>query len=325
MSNKRGLVSVLPRSGNTKRRQHYVWKKYLNSWATNGRVWTIRTGDAKPFCTDPINVAVERDFYKLHGLTKEDEQLIRKIALDSIQDPILKKLNEGWLSQFSLLFAAEALIRPREDQVTGAKELLDTMLLTIEEDGHAQLENTAGKCLDLLLQGHTGFYETAEGATDFSYFISHQYLRTKRMQDGVFASMARLGMPKQQCKRIWPILRHIFATSISYSIFIRRGTMKLILLNCTPGMEFITCDQPVLNTYAGWKLDSPAPTEVELYYPISPTQAVLLTDKPPSLEVGEPLSSFMTEQYNQFIERAAHGFVFAKSEQSLDNIRLRPP
>lgn len=43
------------------RRQHYVWRKYLEPWTTKGKIWCRR--ESKIFSADLMNVAQERDFY----------------------------------------------------------------------------------------------------------------------------------------------------------------------------------------------------------------------------------------------------------------------
>src|SRR5665213_4526618 len=61
-----------------KHRQHHVWQHYLASWSIDERVWALRNGETI-FNTDTVNVAVERDFYKVHKFTSRDLALLRLI------------------------------------------------------------------------------------------------------------------------------------------------------------------------------------------------------------------------------------------------------
>jgi hypothetical protein len=60
-----------------KRRHHHVWQRYLKSWTTNRAIWCLQNG--RIFSTGTLNIAVEKDFYKLHKLTREDIALIKML------------------------------------------------------------------------------------------------------------------------------------------------------------------------------------------------------------------------------------------------------
>jgi hypothetical protein len=57
------ILADMPGEMPNVRRQHYVWRAYLERWAVNGNVHCLRAG--RVFCTDPGNLAVERDFHRL--------------------------------------------------------------------------------------------------------------------------------------------------------------------------------------------------------------------------------------------------------------------
>jgi hypothetical protein len=62
-----------------KRRQHYVWRYYLESWADidDGQIYCLRNGNI--FKTNPINVANKRDYYRLKEFTVDDVNHIKEI------------------------------------------------------------------------------------------------------------------------------------------------------------------------------------------------------------------------------------------------------
>jgi hypothetical protein len=80
-----------------------------------------------------------------------------------------------------------------------------------------------------------------------------------------------------QFERTWNLLSHIFAINIGASIYAERSKFNMILLKNDSPKEFITADQPVVNSCV--QDGSPTPPEkVELYYPVSPRLAVLITE-----------------------------------------------
>ena len=61
------------------RRQHYVSRHYIEMWlGKDGLASCLR--DQKIFQTNPINIVVERDFYKLQKLTREDIFILQEFV-----------------------------------------------------------------------------------------------------------------------------------------------------------------------------------------------------------------------------------------------------
>jgi hypothetical protein len=56
-----------------KKHQHYVWKKYLNPWTTDGKLWCKRNGII--FNPSLENIAQERYFYATAPLNEIELKL----------------------------------------------------------------------------------------------------------------------------------------------------------------------------------------------------------------------------------------------------------
>lgn len=84
---------ALPR---IKHRQHHVWQYYLDPWTTKKKIFCLQ--DGKIFRSDTKNVAVERDFYKLHRLTDEDIAFLRLAVID-VGPTYSKSLHEEFLRE----------------------------------------------------------------------------------------------------------------------------------------------------------------------------------------------------------------------------------
>ena len=174
-----------------KRRQHYVWKKYLDPWTEKGKVWCHRRGE-RPFHTSPLNVAVERDFYKLHSLTQGDMKFIYRLAIEPIKNDILRQLNSEWITLFETLFKVSDLIRDQEPVHQEVIDEVEEILHNIDENYHDQLENAATTFLDRLIAGDSSFYSNDDSASTFTYFLSSQYFRTKNIQDSFCRSFSNI-------------------------------------------------------------------------------------------------------------------------------------
>lgn len=49
--------------------------------------------------TETKNIAVERDFYRLSDFQDGDVDFIRAMAFNKDTSPVLRQLNEGWITQ----------------------------------------------------------------------------------------------------------------------------------------------------------------------------------------------------------------------------------
>ncbi|EQD49444.1 hypothetical protein B1B_11634, partial [mine drainage metagenome] len=101
----------------TTRRQHYVWRKYLEPWTTlKGRarqIWCLRRESAAPINPGIKNVAVERDFYRLRDLEQGDVEFVRTMGISPNTNPRAKRTNEGWISKFETFFGLYRALKNR--------------------------------------------------------------------------------------------------------------------------------------------------------------------------------------------------------------------
>jgi len=83
---------------NDTRRQHHVWRYYLKAWATGEQLFCLQ--DGRIFPSNVSGVAVERDFYKLQTLTRQDIEAIRLISAKA--HPASKRVHETFLIYFGI-------------------------------------------------------------------------------------------------------------------------------------------------------------------------------------------------------------------------------
>ena len=262
----------------TARRHHYVWRRYLLPWTTqkkkSSQVWCLQRGKKSPIFVDVKNVAVERDFYRLIELRPGDLEFVRAIGLPDRMHPLLRELNEDLIRHFEHYFQLQSFGRNHPKAQPALIDALNRELIEFEERSYASMESDTCAQLGSLVAGDVSFFDDDAQATRFCHFLMHQHFRTKRTRDSL-----RQTVPSEEARaqfdRTWPILRHIFSTNVAASIFRDRKRTCLQVVRAEPGSEFITSDQPVVNTHAAF-LDPTSPVhELEIYYPVSPVRSVL--------------------------------------------------
>lgn len=308
-----------------KRKHHYVWKYYLKQWAHGDKIWCLR--DNKIFNTNLVNVAQERDFYKLRDLNSAEIQFANAFIKSLESSPsIFSEINKNWVSLFTVLRKLDRGLAPHE---IFSKELhgdIDTMIHNMEEDFHAMIETKLGCYIDKILKEDADFFETGIGYFELCYFLTLQYLRTKKMQQSVSSSTANTQEILQSHKdvnidNIWPILRHVIAVNITVNLIQRRDFFSLTLLKNQSNKEFLAGDQPVINTYATSK--TTVSEKLEYYYPLSPKLAILISEDPQLRNVKEiNLDADQVEIYNNQIVRHSLVQIYASTQESLQEYQM---
>ena len=295
------------------RRQHYVWRKYLEPWCEEGKIWCHRRG-VSPFHTNPINVAVGRDFYKLTKLTVNDVLFIYQLAIEPIKHPALRKLNADWISIFEDIFNFAEGLRSSQGLSPELLSKIDEIMHNLDELHNTALENLAAKYLDSLIQGDSSFYKDDDSATEFAYFMASQYFRTKNIRNSVITNMGSIIPKGVSIDRTWPILRYIFSTCVGFSLYANRDHYILVVLNSDANNYFITSDQPVQNTHAAGLLGKGIVNEVELYYPVSPNRAVLISaDERYAVKEADYLGTSTVSYFNDIVKKGAFEQIFSKT------------
>ena len=316
----------------TTRRQHYVWQKYLEPWTTarkkSRQLWCLRRDAPEPIFVDTKNVAVEKDFYRMLDLHEGDCDFVRWIGINRRTNEYLRDLNERWIAQFELFFAIHKSARAHPKASARLLKELDQQMIEYQEQAYTRTEGHAVSHLASLQSGDISFFEDDNEAVSFSYFLAHQYFRTKAIRDRIrdtYPSQAE----KELFERTWPIFRYIFSTNVGYSIFANRKAMPLQVMCAAPGTEFITADQPAINTYGAFVAPTVPLDELELYYPVSPSRALIISGHSTYKSVhDQEIDPFRVNYLNQAIELVAHEQLFAKSEEALKGLvfrfRVRP-
>lgn len=304
-------------------RQHYVWRRYLAAWCVGDTVWCSRFKEGKFFASNPINLAVERYFYELTDLTDDDIKFIQSFV-NRATIPGLKELNTRWVEQYNLLFNLVRLARTLHADKADVQAQITTLLTQIEEQALAHVEGESTVFLDALIAGDVSFFDNPDQASKFLIFLMQQYFRTKKIRDGTL-NVSLPGVLNVDLERAWPVFRHVFATNVGAGLFARRATMKPCVVEAPDGMEFITGDQPIINTYAGQDPKAMVQRD-EYFYPVSPRRALLLSENVDTHALhGSQVSALRAHVLNDMMANAAHEQRFASRRESLETHQPKAP
>lgn len=298
-----------------KRKQHYVWEHYLKAWAVDGHVW-CRRGESV-FRASTENVAHRRDFYRLKEMSSFDLECVEMLI--SQMPERRRDLVRGWIPHFQLFFDIKRAWEATGRHNRKMEEFLDTTINNLEEDLHESIEQEAIPLLAALRDGDAGVLNDDASFIAFSRFIATQSLRTPGVARRV-VERAGATIPGFNVEASWGLLRTILATNVGANLYAGRGNLRLVFLDTVAGLELVTGDQPIVNV-RGSQAGGDPPTELEYYYPLMPTRAVLLNfDYSSALRERRTLTEAEGEAYNRMIFVKSDEQIYASSERPLVDI-----
>jgi hypothetical protein len=298
-----------------KKRHHYVWRFYLKSWANKESIFCKMNN--KIFQSNLMGIGQEKYFYKLNDLTDKEKVIIQKLAINS-SPKHLKKLHNNFVNGFTSIYNLKKLFNKELENDNKIAKLFEMYESNMNEDYHSEIESLNIKYIEKLLDKNINFFTCEEDRISFSYYIATQFFRTKKMKNNVINAVGNNKLV--DIEKIWPILAHIFSTNLGHSIFIDKKFRLVLLVNKT-NLEFITGDQPIINTYAVGKLINEEIKELEFYYPLSPKIALLVTeDKKYKEQIINISDNTIINFYNTGIIKESNTQIYASNREILENI-----
>jgi len=299
---------------NKKRKQHYIWKHYLRAWATNEKIFCLMA--EKVFKTNLDKIGNIRDFYKLEKLTNDDIEIINHFYFKDMH-PEYMKLNIAWIPIFNKVFEIKDLFNSLGILNKKVNQEFDILINNLIEEFHAIIESDSVFFLNSLQKNDMSFLNNENSYNKFMYFLSLQYFRTRKRKEAIASTNAASIYP--QLIKSWPIVSIILATSMAFTLSLHRDKYRFMFLKTTDSY-FITGDQPVINTFANH--NEPRilrDDEFELYYPITPKLALLITmsDKYKINETKE-LSEIEVKYYNNKIFLASYEQIYSDKKEILE-------
>lgn len=315
------------------KKQHYIWRYYLAPWTENnsntGKIACSRKGHI--FNVSLMNVAHENYFYGIKELSEKEKELISLMTIKNV-DGMQKKVNQSWLDFYCAPFDfADDIERSfgslrdifGRNNVVAKQEFKNWNIAQIESF-HGHVESKALHYIDCVRNNDLGFWMEEESRDHFSFYICNQYFRTKRMRDSFVRVVDNW---KSQIdifsdirpNNMWLPLSLIFASNVGAHV---AHDFCAILLR-SENVQFIVGDQPVINTFATHRV-SEVPKDVELFYPITPHSALLLTTNQ-KYKNGQILTLNANEvsAYNSLEIKSSGEMIFAKERSQLESLISR--
>jgi hypothetical protein len=195
---------------------------------------------------------------------------------------------------------------------------VEGVIAEMNEDLHTSIEDNFQEFLGLMIRGDSSFYSDPAKATMFLRGLGVQYLRTD------LAKKPRriwTAAKFETFERVANILVHIYAINLGRNLYIDRERYKVVLLENHTDVPFVTTDQPVINI-ASNSMDTKPPEKLELYYPVSPTKAMLLVD-PSSDHLPSDLSLSVMSVHVYNSHMAAHSYqqIYGSTRHVLESVR----
>lgn len=304
-----------------KKLHHKVARFYLKAWDERGR----DTDEAQVFClqggevrrANVRNVAAENHFYRLRELSEADVQFIQKVAVDD-SPVILKPYHERLIRWFSL---PHKMRKRLEASGKATPELLgrvDRVIYEMGEDLHTSIEEQFKPYLESMRCGDLTFYSDKKKAGLFFIGIAAQYLRTDLVKKARIIWRTR---DYETFERIANVLVHIYAVNLGRSLYVDAERYQIMLLENRTEVPFVTGDQPVINI-AARPVETRPPAKFELYYPVSPTRAMLLVE--PSSDhfpKDSTVSAMAVHIYNSHVAAHSYRQVFGNTAEVLESVK----
>ncbi len=302
-----------------KKKQHYVWRNYLNSWTVNDQLFCQRSG--KIFSSNAEGVAVENYFYHTKELNQDDFNLIEEFVLKPAS-PFHKILHRNWLKAFNMPFRQLTSLKElgfEEEKIEKFRTWLEN---NIYEELLSEYEGGWNKFLSELQCGKMDFFSDNSERMGFLFFLAVQYMRTDRMKNAVSQSVAKT-MKKDgfDLEKIWNPVSHIFAVNVAFDTYNKKP--KLCMLENESSVPFITGDQPVVNISATNIPPGQPSDKMELYYPVTPKLAVLLTENETCQTNKVSVSSEEAACYNDHIFQNSNNSIYAQTKEILEQFQSR--
>ncbi len=301
-----------------KKLHHFVPRFYLRAWAEKEKICCLQEGEI--LSPNIKNVGAENYFYRLQELSPEDVEFLREAIIKDSPDG-LKAVHEQLLQGFTLPHEARRQLQKSGRATPEALAEIDRMIVELNENLHTGIEDDFQPYLAAMIAGRLDFLDDPANAAIFYRGLAVQYARTNLIKQTLRAmDQSR----RELYLRVANPLIHMVAINVGKSLYVERKDHKIVLLDNATDVRFITADQPVINIAAG-PLDTAPPEKFELYYPLSPTKAMLLVESGEAVPGDRSVSETFVRLQN--LRMAAHSWrqVFSNTPQLLESIKQELP
>lgn len=292
-------------------KQHYVQRAYLKKWQNNSNkktLWTYIISEDKISNCGLTSVAQESRFYRLCKLTSEEFRTCETLLSDlNLNNNEFGMLCVSVLKAFYYIsFSSES----EEDKNHIANNIFEKLNTSIEALGKTLLGLKSIRDFD----SGQNLYNTV-------FYICSQYFRTKKMKENIILGYKNNRYLSALTQKAFPFIELSFALALTRGIM-HDSNIKYVLLNNSSEIDFITSDQPAINLLQDIVDSNGNVKDLDLYYPLSPKSALLITKKPNYNKFDEQnINEEDVMEYNSAIVKNAFNFIFATKQTQLQTYK----
>ena len=171
---------------NIKKRQHYVWRRYLRAWTNDENIWTYFKQLNKIERPGLMGVAQERYFYRMSDFTDEEELFLKGFIENLSPTQQLKEFNLEFLSMFTITNALKKKLTASKSKFIDnalLSEQIRELEINVLEDAHCKIEDLGAKLISYRSLNELKTIYEEDYIYDAILFLCIQCFRTKNIQN----------------------------------------------------------------------------------------------------------------------------------------------
>ncbi|PRD56777.1 DUF4238 domain-containing protein [Sphingobacterium gobiense] len=298
-----------------KKKQHYVWKQYLKNWSYNEKqIYFLHKNSNEVKVTNLENIAQQRFFYEVDAFSENEESILAYLINEWSND-YSRDTNLALLKRFFIYSRAKRALDKLS--IYDKEERLNVVKKNTLEDLHSIFEKFGEKLLIVNDLSDLSFFNTLEEKVKALIYLCIQYTRTNQMHSKAMNGLSLANhLPESSLK----FIAVTFAITLASNLALVHKLRVTLLKNAT-NIDFITTDQPIINTKTDFNNPTQATELLEFYYPINPRVALLVSTSEENLLMEhEVLSKEELMNLNRLLINMEPDFIFSKSKEALVTI-----
>lgn len=235
-----------------------------------------------------------------------------------ISNELLKKLSHEWVDMFIFPFTLEDYV---ESGVLNIEEEfdVDNLINNLEERIHCRIESGSGDMLRRLRNLDRKMVDDDECMLSMCMYISFQYMRTPSLRNSLIQNMSEFYEDINSCIGL---LATIFSTNAAWGYYRNIKNARFEFLKTNEHNSFITGDHPVVNLNGAPDENGNIPTNVILYYPLTPLLSMKLELEPEEAGWFESqVSPSEVDRLNQIIANYSNLQIYGISKELVERIK----
>lgn len=307
---------------NVKKKQHYVWKKYLLNWSnsTEEKVYSYIHLKKEVFFQTPENVAQQRYFYELYEFTIEEEKKLFEF-IKVMGSELDHNLNIEIFKTYTIYSNLKRQLdtKYKHKLSSNEKEIYESDLRVLKantiENFHSKIEDLGRNLISVRSFDDLNYLNSKQELYNTILFICFQANRTKSMKSNLVELFQNDSFINEKFFNVTPLL---VSYSVAQKLCIEKD-LKFIYIDNQTSEKILTTDQPVINLDKDDVDRNGNVKNLRYYYPISPEIALIIhSDTQNEKYLYQKADINLIENLNKFMIKNSKEFIITKTNNQLD-------